>query len=30
MDTTGRRETHVRDDDADHKHEGRDRVLAHA
>ena len=30
MDTTGRRETHVRDDDADHEDEGRDRVLAHA
>ena len=30
MDTTGRRETHVRDNNANHKHEGRDRVLAHA
>ena len=26
----GRRETHVRHDDADHEDEGRDRVLAHA
>ena len=30
MDTTGRRETHVRHDDADHENEGRHRVLAHA
>ena len=30
MDTTGRRETHVRHDDANHKHEGRHGVLAHA
>ena len=30
MDTTGRRATHVRHDDANHEDEGRDRVLAHA
>ena len=30
MDTPGRRDTHVRHDDADHEDEGRHRVLAHA
>jgi hypothetical protein len=30
MDTTGRRETHVRHNNTNHKDEGRDRVLAHA
>ena len=30
MDTTGRRETHVRDNNTNHEDEGRHRVLAHA
>ena len=30
MDTTGRRATHVRHNNTNHEHEGRDRVLAHA
>ena len=30
MDTTGRRETHVRHNNTNHKHQGRHRVLAHA